>query len=54
MQWLCDRLADNVRQMNPNATIISVSAKTGEGLEQWFDWLINIIQQNLTKQLAKV
>lgn len=29
----------NVRQMNPNVTIICVSAKTGEGLEKWFDWV---------------
>ncbi|MBF2004932.1 MAG: hydrogenase nickel incorporation protein HypB [Chlorogloeopsis fritschii C42_A2020_084] len=29
----------NVRQMNPDVTIIPVSAKTGEGLEAWFDWV---------------
>jgi hydrogenase nickel incorporation protein HypB len=29
----------NVRQMNPHATIIPISAKTGEGLEAWFDWV---------------
>lgn len=29
----------NVRQINPNATIIPISAKTGEGLEAWFDWV---------------
>ena len=29
----------NVRQMNPYVTIIPVSAKTGEGLPQWFDWV---------------
>ena len=50
----CDRIRENVRQMNPNVTIISVSAKTGVGLEEWFDWLINIIQQNQTKPIAKV
>ncbi|NER19704.1 MAG: hydrogenase nickel incorporation protein HypB [Symploca sp. SIO1B1] len=33
------RLESNVRQMNPQVTIIPLSAKTGEGLEQWFDWL---------------
>jgi len=32
-------LESNVRQMNPQVTIIPLSAKTGEGLEQWFDWL---------------
>ncbi len=25
--------------MNPNVAIISVSAKTGESLEVWFNWL---------------
>lgn len=34
-----NRIADNVRQMNPTVTIISVSAKTGTGLDQWFDWV---------------
>ena len=34
-----DRIVANVRQINPNVTIISVSAKTGEGLEAWFNWL---------------
>jgi hydrogenase nickel incorporation protein HypB len=34
-----DRLAENVHQINPNVTIIWLSAKTGEGLEKWFDWL---------------
>lgn len=29
----------NVRQMNPHVTIIPVSAKTGEGLDRWFDWV---------------
>jgi hydrogenase nickel incorporation protein HypB len=29
----------NVRQMNPDVTIIPVSAKTGEGLEAWFNWV---------------
>ncbi|WP_341734681.1 hydrogenase nickel incorporation protein HypB [Microcoleus sp. EPA2] len=34
-----DRIVTNVRQMNPHVTIIVVSAKTGEGLEAWFDWV---------------
>lgn len=48
-----DRIADNVRQMNPNVTIISVSAKTGKGLEKWFDWLKNTIQQYSPEKLLK-
>ena len=50
----CDRIAENVRQMNPNVTIISVSAKTGEGLQQWFDWVKNIIYQNQADRLASI
>ncbi|MEO1069126.1 MAG: hydrogenase nickel incorporation protein HypB [Cyanobacteria bacterium J06638_6] len=34
-----DQIAANVRQMNPLVTIIPVSAKTGEGLEEWFTWV---------------
>lgn len=33
------KIEENVRQMNPHVTIIPVSAKTGEGLETWFDWV---------------
>jgi hydrogenase nickel incorporation protein HypB len=33
------RIIDNVRQMNPRVEIISISAKTGEGLEDWFNWV---------------
>ena len=45
----CDRIAENVRQMNPNATIIYLSAKTGKGLEQWLDWVQNIVRHTETK-----
>lgn len=42
-----DRIAANVRQMNPHVTIIPVSAKTGEGLEDWFNWMrSNLRSQN--------
>jgi hydrogenase nickel incorporation protein HypB len=38
------RIINNVRQMNSNVTIISVSAQTGEGLETWFNWLQTQVQ----------
>ncbi|MDJ0744082.1 MAG: hydrogenase nickel incorporation protein HypB [Xenococcaceae cyanobacterium MO_167.B27] len=44
-----DRIADNVRQMNPNVTIISVSAKTGEGLEAWFNWVQTQVKARLSR-----
>lgn len=34
-----DKIVANVRQINPQVTIIPVSAKTGEGLDQWFSWV---------------
>jgi hydrogenase nickel incorporation protein HypB len=40
------RIEENVRQMNPHVTIISVSAKTGEGLQTWFDWLRSRAKSN--------
>lgn len=33
------QIAANVRQMNPHVTIIPVSAKTGEGLDAWYEWV---------------
>jgi len=33
-----NRIVANVRQMNPHVTIMPVSAKTGAGLDAWFNW----------------
>ena len=38
------RIEANVRQMNPNVTMVPVSAKTGEGLETWFAWIRKQVQ----------
>ena len=46
------KIIDNVRQMNSNVTIISVSAKTGDGLEQWCNWLSKVVEHNRSNQLA--
>ncbi|NJM66551.1 MAG: hydrogenase nickel incorporation protein HypB [Acaryochloris sp. RU_4_1] len=35
----------NVRQLNPQATIIPVSARSGAGLAQWFDWVRQQVAQ---------
>ena len=34
----------NVRSLNPRVKIIPVSAKTGEGLDAWFDWVRRVCQ----------
>lgn len=34
-----DTYIDHVRQVNSTAAILPLSARTGEGMSQWFDWL---------------
>ncbi len=34
-----EQITQNVRQLNPHATIIPVSAQTGTGLAEWFEWV---------------
>lgn len=41
-----NRLESNVRQINPQVTIIRLSAKTGAGLETWLTWLKNQVKSS--------
>ncbi len=34
-----ERTVANAREVNPEISVLRVSAKTGEGLEAWYDWL---------------
>lgn len=34
-----ERVRENILMRNPNATIIPISAKIGEGVDAWADWL---------------
>jgi hydrogenase nickel incorporation protein HypB len=47
-----DRIIANVRQMNSHATIIPVSAKTGEGMDTWHDWVRSQHQSTRSAQKA--
>jgi hydrogenase nickel incorporation protein HypB len=38
-----DSYLDRVRQVNPTATILPVSARTGAGMSAWFGWLRRFI-----------
>ncbi len=38
-----EKIIANVRQMNSRATIIPVSAQTGEGLDQWYEWIKRLV-----------
>jgi hydrogenase nickel incorporation protein HypB len=42
-----DELAANVREVNPHATIFRLSSRTGEGVEQWVDWLKQAVAANV-------
>ena len=34
-----DRVKDDLRAMNTRAPFIELSSKSGQGMEQWFDWI---------------
>ena len=40
-----ERFKDNVRLRNPEAIILPISARTGEGMEPWLDWLRQQIER---------
>ena len=39
-----ERCKQNILMRNPKATIIPISAKTGEGIDRFADWLLNEVQ----------
>lgn len=34
-----EALKENIRKVNPEATVIELSSRTGEGVDKWLDWL---------------
>ena len=42
-----DLFLANLYDINPHATVIQVSARTGEGVDQWCDWLRNSLGESL-------
>jgi len=39
-----DRVGADARRLNPSIEIFPVSAKTGEGMQNWYDWLTNQVR----------
>ena len=39
-----EKVKERATELNPNIKIIPISAKTGEGIDQWADWLRNEVQ----------
>ena len=38
------KCVENVHMRNPKARVIPICAKTGEGMDGWYDWLISRVQ----------
>ena len=34
-----EAVVERIKRLNPNAEIFFISAKTGEGVDKWVDWL---------------
>ena len=41
-----DKLREYVGKLNKNVKIFPISAKTGEGVREWTDWLLNEVQNH--------
>jgi hydrogenase nickel incorporation protein HypB len=37
-----ERAVGNARATNPDVQVLSVSARTGEGMSRWYDWLQSV------------
>lgn len=40
IEFNLERVLADIHVVNPNAKIFQVSATTGEGMQQWYDWLL--------------
>jgi hydrogenase nickel incorporation protein HypB len=47
-----NELERNIRDVNPTATIFSLSARTGEGLTAWTNWLLQAVKPHTPATLA--
>ncbi|MBA7539842.1 Hydrogenase maturation factor HypB [subsurface metagenome] len=43
-----DKIKKDALNINPNLKIFEISCKTGEGLNNWFDWLREQVRKKLT------
>lgn len=41
LEWSCETVCSNIKQVNPNARSMRISSKTGEGFESWINFLLN-------------
>ena len=48
LQFDLDHCFEAALEINPTLKILQVSATTGEGMEEWYDW-VQLQQENLPK-----
>jgi hydrogenase nickel incorporation protein HypB len=39
LEFDVDGFVDNLRAVNPRAALLPISARTGEGVDRWCEWL---------------
>ncbi len=49
-----DKIVANVREINSRAVIILVSAKTGEGIEDWYSWIRQTVTARANRPMAHI
>jgi len=40
-----DKVKEDIAQINPSATVLMVSGRTGEGIETWIEWLLEEVKK---------
>jgi hydrogenase nickel incorporation protein HypB len=48
-----DELRQNVLDVSPHATVLPISCRTGEGLDQWIEWLAGQIESKKAAMTAR-
>ncbi len=46
-----ERFVGNVRDVNPSARLLFLSARTGDGLDEWCDWLVETSSRHGRREL---
>jgi hydrogenase nickel incorporation protein HypB len=46
MDFDLDRVEADARRLNKGIEIFPLSAKTGEGMQRWYDWLSEKVRQS--------
>jgi len=49
-----EAVRSNAQSINPDLTIFEVSCRTGEGLDEWFDWLRHSVKRQSRKEVVVV